>query len=370
MMKIIIPMAGAGTRFTQQGFKTPKPLITVGDKTLIEHSISSFDIPNAQMIFITRRWPDTDYNNQLSRILKTRRPESIEITLNNITNGASETCLAAKSYIDNDQPLIIYNCDQIFHWDPHEFLDFIANKQPDGAVVLYNSQDPKNSFAEITDGKIVKLVEKFPISNHSLVGFHYWAKGSDFVQSAQHLVENFTSNGQPECYISETYNWMIQQNKTILPYHISNNKFIPLGTPQDVARYIGKMHEFDTVKPHTIFCDLDGTILVHEHRISDVLIQSNPPNVLPGVIDKFNQWDSQGHKIILVTARKESARSVTEKTLQQLGIAYDQLIMGITSGTRYLINDRLDASNPPRAKSVNVITDQGFDQIDWKELGL
>ena len=78
--------------------------------------------------------------------------------------------------------------------------------------------------------------------------------------------------------------------------------------------------------------------------------------MLPGVVDKFDEWDSEGHKIVLVTARKESARNITEKALDKLGIPYDLLIMGITSGTRILINDVVDHSKPVRAKSINVVT--------------
>lgn len=367
-MKVVIPMAGAGSRFTKAGYKLPKPLIEVAGKTLLEHSIRSFDVP-AQFIFVTRDMDNPAWNQQISDICQLLRPESVEVRLKTLTNGASETCLAAEEYIAYDEPLVIYNCDQIFQWNPQEFLDFVARKQPDGAVVLYNNMDPKNSFAEINNDKITRLVEKQAVSNHALVGFHYWARGSDFISSACQLVEKFHVSGRPECYVSETYNYLLEQGKTILPYHISNNKFIPLGTPEDVNKYLGKIKEFYTSKPKTIFCDLDGTVFKHAHMISDVLTAGDQ-ELLPGVREKFNSWDSQGHTIILVTARKESTRAFTENMLQQLGIAYDCLIMGVTSGDRVLINDKLNEDDADRAIAVNVITDKGMDCIDWEALGL
>lgn len=366
-MKVLIPMAGAGSRFQKVGYQMPKPLITVANRTLIEHSIRSFDVC-AQFIFITRKFENPTHNQELSALLKSLRPESVEIQLDVLTNGASETCLAAKEYIDNDEPLVIYNCDQIFNWDPQEFLNFIHKRNPDGAVVLYKNRDPKNSFADVRRDQVCQLVEKQVISDHALVGFHYWAQGKDFVHSAQQLVDKFHLSGKPECYVSETYNYLIAQGKTILPFHISNNKFIPLGTPEDVNRYLGKLQEFTSNKPKTIFCDVDGTILKHAHVISDVLM--GQAQVLDQVREKFNQWDSQGHKIILVTARKESARRITELHLQQLGIAYDHLLMGMTSGCRVLINDKLTDLDVDRAVAVNVITDEGFAQVDWKDTGL
>ena len=71
-----------------------------------------------------------------------------------------------------------------------------------------------------------------------------------------------------------------------------------------------------------------------------------------------------------MTARKESARIKTEEDLQKLGIPYDKLVMGVTSGKRVIINDKLTSVCKSRAESVNVITDSGFNSIDWKKIGL
>ena len=91
-------------------------------------------------------------------------------------------------------------------------------------------------------------------------------------------------------------------------------------------------------RPKTIFCDIDGTLVKHV-----------PPNIaqspdfemelLDGTIDKLLEWDKLGYNIILTTGRKEGLRDLTEKQLQKAGIFYDQLIMGIGGGVRYLIND-------------------------------
>jgi predicted secreted acid phosphatase len=130
----------------------------------------------------------------------------------------------------------------------------------------------------------------------------------------------------------------------------------------------GKQAEFYTDKPKTIICDLDGTILKHAHVFSD--LDKYDPQLNPGVIDKLNYWDSLGHTIVLMTARKESAREMTEKHLRSLGVMWDHLIMGVTSGKRVLINDKLELQDPDRAVAVNVITDLGFNNTDWEGLGL
>lgn len=130
----------------------------------------------------------------------------------------------------------------------------------------------------------------------------------------------------------------------------------------------GKQAEFYTKKPSTIIIDLDGTILKHAHVFSEIFW--GDPELNPGVIEKLNEWDSLGHKIILMTARKESAREMTERHLEELGVMWDHLIMGVTSGKRILINDKLQPEDPDRAIGVNVITDSGFNNTDWEGVGL
>lgn len=366
-MNIVIPMAGLGTRFKNEGFDLPKPLIEVNGKTLVEHSVETLDL-QGRYIFITRKYENPDHNKSLSSILKKISPNSIEICIEDTTRGSVETCLVAKDHIDNEDELIITNCDQITDWDSEEFLSFVSNENIDGVVVTYTSINPKNSFAVLKNGRISNLVEKKAVSDVALIGVHYWKRGSDFVRSAEDLMKDFQKEGRPECYISESYNYLIREGMFIKSYHIDQNQYISLGTPYDLSIYMGKLKEFYTSKPKTIICDIDGTILKHVHRFSDII--ENEPQLLSGVIDKINQWDSQGHTIIFMTARKESAREITESHLKKLGLCWDQLIMGVTSGKRVLINDKLNKRHPDRAVGVNVITDGGFGKVDWEEYDL
>lgn len=360
-MNIVIPMAGLGTRFSNEGFKLPKPLIETNGKTLIEHSISTLGV-EGKYIFITRKYNNPEHNVLLTKRLKEIQPNCVEIQLDRPTRGATETALAAKKHINNSDPLIITNCDQITDWDALKFNEFISNPNIDGVVVTYPSINPKNSFAIVEDDRVVRLVEKKAVSDIALIGVHYWKEGSMFIKTAKTLLEDFESEGRPECYISETYNYLIGTGAKVKNYHLSTNEYIPLGTPYDLKIYEGKVKEFHTEKPKTIFCDIDGTLVKHAHRFSD--LKDTEPILLPGVREKFNQWDSQGHKIILCTARKESAREMTESHLRTLGLCWDTLIMGVTSGQRVLINDKLNVAHTDRAIGINVITNEGFKSIE------
>jgi len=367
-MKILIPMAGLGSRFKLENFATPKPLIRVNGKALIEHSVESLGL-TGDYIFVTRKFDDEAYNSELSALLRSLQPESLEICLGYKTRGASETCLAAVSHINNDEELIITNCDQILNWNPEAFLKLSRESGVDGSVLTFESDDPRHSYAAITqDLTITDIVEKEVISKHALVGLHYWRRGRDFVAAAEKQLSAYAEGKKSECYISESYKILIQKGLKIKSIHTSPSTYTPLGTPKDVAGYLGKLREFYQEKPKTIFCDIDGTILKHRHRFSSVC--ATEPELLEGVKAKFDEWDSVGHTIVLCTARKESARQMTESQLTSLGIAWNYLLMGLSSGQRILINDKLNEMDPERAVSVNLLTDKGFNSYPWENLGL
>ena len=113
-------------------------------------------------------------------------------------------------------------------------------------------------------------------------------------------------------------------------------------------------------RPKTLFCDLDGTLVKHSNPI-DIQNPNYELEVLPGVHDKLNEWDTKGYHVVITTGRKESARDATVKQMQRAGINYDQLIMGFGGGDRILINDRKKDSNRDTAYVINLTRDKGLE---------
>jgi hypothetical protein len=115
-------------------------------------------------------------------------------------------------------------------------------------------------------------------------------------------------------------------------------------------------------RPKTIFCDIDGTLVKH-----NIPTENTGPlktlHLLPNTLEKLSEWDAKGYNIILTTGRRESMRKATEEQLAELGILYDQLIMGIGGGDRILINDRkLDGRET--AFAFNLKRDEGIKDIE------
>jgi len=92
----------------------------------------------------------------------------------------------------------------------------------------------------------------------------------------------------------------------------------------------------------TFFLDIDGVLVEHNGNLSE---QMKNTNILPETLNLLNKIELDGGKIILTTGRKESMRNLTEKTLSELGIFYEKLVMNCNRGPRIIVNDLKPNSN-------------------------
>ena len=111
----------------------------------------------------------------------------------------------------------------------------------------------------------------------------------------------------------------------------------------------------------TIFLDIDGCLIKHQGNLSKQILSE--PELLPGTIEKLNEWDAAGHKIILTTGRKESMRKITEEMLTSFGIFYDQIVMGCNRGERILINDLKSDISIHTASAIEIKRNEGIQNI-------
>lgn len=228
-------MAGRGERFLKDGFTRPKPLINVDNKTMIEYAIESLDI-KGNYIFIVYKYSDESLNKELNDILNKYTDKIISIDY--ITEGPASSALLAKELINNEEPLIITNCDQIMNWSSTHFLNHLRSSNLDGVVVTYDSITPKNSYIKLKqDGLAQRLAEKEVISKYSLNGIHFWKKGRYFVESTEKMIKKDIRCNN-EFYISLSYNEMIENGFSVGVYHIDKNNHHAVGTPDDLETFI------------------------------------------------------------------------------------------------------------------------------------
>ena len=235
-MNIVIPMAGAGSRFAKEGYKDIKPMISVGNKLMIQVVIDNMNI-KSNYIFIVQKEHNLRYNfNHWFKILCRDNPYKI-VEVEHLTEGACCTVLTAKKYIDNDNPIIIVNSDQFIEWDANQFMYKMMSKNVDGGILTFKKEnDVKWSYAKLDDnGFVSEVKEKIPISNLATVGLYYWRRGSDFVKYAEEMITK-KEKVNNEFYVCPVYNYAIQDGKKIITSDCI--EMWGLGVPDDLKYFI------------------------------------------------------------------------------------------------------------------------------------
>jgi len=232
-LNVLIPMAGAGSRFEQAGYTFPKPLIDVKGKPMIQVIVENLNI-KANFIYIVQKSHREKYN--LDTLLNLITPNCKIVEVDGITEGAAVTALMAKEYINTDHPLFFANSDQFVEWDSNEFFYKMNENDCDGGIPTFKATHPKWSFAKLDEeGFVTEVQEKNPISDLATVGFYYWKHGSDFVKYAEEMIQqNIRVNN--EFYVCPVYNNAIKAGLKVKTFNVP--KMWGLGTPEDLKYYL------------------------------------------------------------------------------------------------------------------------------------
>ena len=234
-MNVLIPMAGAGSRFAEQGYTFPKPLIEVGNKPMIQVVADNLNI-EANYIFIVQKEHYEKYN--LETVLNLVKPNCTIVQVEGVTEGAACTTLLAREYIDNEEPLIIANSDQFVEWNSNEVLYAFSTEGVGGGILTFESSHPKWSYARTDEnGWVTEVAEKKPISNNATVGIYYWSRGSDYVSCADEMVEKDIRTNN-EFYVCPVFNQFIERGGKVRIKHIDPNGMWGLGTPEDLTHFL------------------------------------------------------------------------------------------------------------------------------------
>ena len=232
-MNILIPMAGAGSRFEKAGYTFPKPLIDVAGQPMIQKVIKNLNL-QGRYIFLVQKAHYEKYD--LENLLNLIAPNCKIVQIEGLTEGAACTVLKAQELIDNDEPLIIANADQYIKWNSFETISMFNEPDVDGGILTFKSIHPKHSFAKVDgDGFVLEVAEKKPISNDATVGIYYWKRGLDYVLYAESMIEkNIRTNN--EFYVCPVYNEAIEDGRRIKASLV--DEMWPIGTPEELNTFL------------------------------------------------------------------------------------------------------------------------------------
>jgi len=231
MIQIAIPMSGPALYLDDSDrVKYPKPLIEIGDKTMLEHVVGYLSEIEAAKKFLFIVHENEVRKHHIDNVISLVAGKDAAIRKHSgETRGAACTLLLAIDDMKLDDPLIICNCDQVISGGINESLTFFQANEADGGVICFDSVHPKWSFASTEDdGKTVnELAEKRPISRNAIAGFYYFRRAGDFVAAAQQsILKSASIDGA--FYIAPTLNEFILKGKRVLMHKMASRNYHPL----------------------------------------------------------------------------------------------------------------------------------------------
>lgn len=222
-------MAGSGERF--KNYSTlPKPLIQVDGMPMFQFAEKNIGIEFDERIFIVRKEDD------IADFVRSVYPEAKVIELDAKTEGTACTLLTAREHFDDGSSIFIANCDQYVDWDSKKFLGLVKSGV-DGIIATFKEpgRSPKWSYAQTdTDGNVIRVAEKDPISDIATVGYYYFKDGGDFITAAENMIaaDDRVNN---EFYTCPVYNYYLKLNKKVITYNVDS--MVGVGTPEDLINY-------------------------------------------------------------------------------------------------------------------------------------
>ena len=237
-LHIIMPMAGEGSRFVNEGWSTPKPLIEINGKPMFLKAIESIKTDTKiKYSFIVRQNHIETY--EIDKRIKQYLPDANIFSVSKTTRGAVETCLMAESAIDDNDAVIVMDCDLEFK--SRDFIDNInallnvSHTKCGGVLLSFDSDLSKYSYAEIDEhGFVVRTAEKEVISNHALCGAYFFTSGRRFKEVAHQLL-NEPEFKKPEYYVSLLYNYLLSTDEYV---HLTKvDEYYSYGTPEELKQY-------------------------------------------------------------------------------------------------------------------------------------
>lgn len=265
MLNIVIPAAGAGRRFLEAGYTTPKPFLDVGGLPMLARVMYNvMPLMPHRYIVLLRSEHLPLWESQMPEEL---RAKTVVRVVDKVTEGAACTVLMAEDLIDNYDELVIANSDQLCVWNVrnkvhvrafqggHQWImetgtiqDMLNQAIYDscGGMIAtfkpYKENDTRWSYAKLNQrGFVEEVAEKQPISDRATVGIYYFWTGGTFVDAAHSMIkQNKRVNG--EFYVCPVYNEILKFDIRTYPVEL----MVPMGTPDDYKVAIYSLNDTES----------------------------------------------------------------------------------------------------------------------------
>ena len=242
---LILPMAGAGSRFSQNGYTVPKPLIDVNGLPMIIQAVNCLPMTSQQVFICQKEHID---NYPLSQTISKYCENPNIITINGITGGQACTTEIGLENINLNNPILISACDNGVYYDKNKYNTLLEDESIDIIVWTFKNEPTSKlnphmyAWLETTDDDFVTNVSRKKFNDnvhdlknsHVIIGTMFYRKGSQFVDGLHMNYDNkIKTNG--EYYVDDVINQNIKSGLKVKAFQVEH--YICWGTPNDYETY-------------------------------------------------------------------------------------------------------------------------------------
>ncbi len=250
-MITIIPMAGLGSRFSNDGYLLPKPLIPVSGKPMITQVIR--DLPRSEAhTFIVRAEHVAEF--KIDDVIKEALPNATIIPIDYTTDGQATTCVLGLADVPDNEEVFISACDNSFLYNEATFNE-LRNDPAIDCIVWTFTKDPllttkPEAWGWIkleTDGLTIDTMSvKVPVSDdpfndHAVVATFWFRRAADF-KAAYELMRSEEYRINNEFYVDSLPIFMKKLGKRSVIFPIE--LYVGWGKPADIHLYDLREHEY------------------------------------------------------------------------------------------------------------------------------
>ena len=237
-MNLVMLMAGPSDAFLDAGHIYPKNLLEIEGLPLTERvleNVEAIRASGAQLICAINS--DEQRQFHTADVIRLIDPKAAVIEVRGTTSGAACTALLAAEYINNDEPLVITNGDQILEADLMEVIRSFQERDLGAGTIVFDAVHPRWSYVRLDqNGLVEEAAEKRPISRHATAGFYYFKRGRDFVAGAFAMIEKNAHVGG-RFYVCPVFNELILKQQKVGVFEISRDQYFSLANPDSVQLY-------------------------------------------------------------------------------------------------------------------------------------
>jgi glucose-1-phosphate thymidylyltransferase len=249
-MKIIVPMAGIGSRLRPHTLTIPKPLTKIAGKPIVQRLVEDIakvvnqDIE--EIVFIIGPTFPKDTEKNLLQIAKTLKTKGT-VCVQEEALGTAHAIYCAKEALNG--PCVVAFADTLFK------ADFTLDGQADGAIWVKQVEDPSAfGVIKLKDGIITDFVEKPTafVSDLAIIGIYYFKEAERLRDEIKHLIDNDLKE-HGEFQLTNALESLKQKGLKFVPGQVNawmdcGNKPITVATNSSVLNFAQKDGE-DLVDP-------------------------------------------------------------------------------------------------------------------------